>query len=644
VTGVFALPAIPPGIASRNKLFSPAVVAEFCALYPNRVQAILRPVGCKSWTTISKHWPLSDEAIVPAVSGQERTVYGLRWGNRTRFAVLDVDAGGKYHSAQGLEKLRKTLAGVNLTATVYQSSESGGWHVYLFFDQWEASNEVQETVKAWLVASGYEIRGGQLEVFPSGNGLRLPLQPGFAWLDDTGAVLDRRETLTTDEAISRFLNDLKARANNWDKAKSLITTQLEALDRVKSKDAQAHKERLTTAGFEHVFNYRLIPEKYEEGRSAWRNGLTSKGQRHDAILGIEHYLWHGDESINLPALPGEWNDEGRYRLILAWLEKNHNGFCNHINRGNWRKVEAQIRRAVNWRRPLGGVQVRTPYQLTERVIERLIGLSKSTGRVWTMEDLQKGNIGRELEARERIREAVQLLESEGEKVTCRALMRLARCSYHTVRRHLDIWRISPAVALTRAAGEMNPSSGLDLPCSTTAPVVYLNSSVPDPVVVLRKESFLSSCVAGDSGNFGLNAFVQGDRHKESPPFLSCLARSLPPNPQHQDRALRVPSAVLTPGPRFDGIQAEGQEGAGGGIFSMSSPWVLARSRKRGAAVIRSEAEPRPHEKIVKLVWREKSLYRAVRQDKGRWHAPTRAPPVDALGHGTGTQASSILLS
>jgi hypothetical protein len=157
VTGVFALPAIPPGVASRNKLFSPSVVAEFCALYPNRVQAILRPVGCKSWTTISKHWPLSDETILSAVAGQERSIYGLRWRDKTRFAVLDVDAGGKYHSAQGLKELLENLAGVSLTATLYQSSESGGWHLYLFFEQWETSNEVQETVRDWLVANGYGV-------------------------------------------------------------------------------------------------------------------------------------------------------------------------------------------------------------------------------------------------------------------------------------------------------------------------------------------------------------------------------------------------------------------------------------------------------------------------------------------------------
>ena len=363
--------AIPSGGASQNK---------FCELYPNRVQAILRPHGCKNWTTISKHWPLPDETILAAVAGKERSIYGLRWSDQTRFAVLDVDAGGKYHDAQELKKLLEILSGVGLTATLYQSSESGGWHVYLFFSQWETSNEVQETLRAWLVANGYEIRGGQLEIFPSGNGLRLPLQPGFAWLDDTGSVLDRRENLPTDEAISRFLNDMEATANNWPETKTQIDSRLEQLDRQRRGNAQAHEEAVSNEGFDELFNYRLIRENYEKGRQYWKDGLTEAGQRHDAILCVEHYLWHGDSSAGVPALPGEWNDTSRYRLISAWIEAKHNGFCNHINRAKWRKVDEQIRRAVKWRRPSGAAQVQTPYALTERSIERLIALSKSTGR------------------------------------------------------------------------------------------------------------------------------------------------------------------------------------------------------------------------------------------------------------------------
>ncbi len=435
------------------------VAARYLSLYPNRVQGILRPPGCKTWTTVSKHWPVTDETILSAIAGTEKNLWGLRWGEQTKFAVLDIDKGSRYHQAAELQKLQEKLAAVGLQAKPYQSSDSGGWHLYIFLDDWTDSNDIRETLKKWLYGHGYEIRNGVLEVFPSGMGLRLPLQSGFGWLDDSGNVIRRREECKRDEALADFLNDLEENKRNWSEAKNRIGSQLEAKRVSQGVSPQAHNKAIDTEGFDDFFNYRLIPEKYQDGRQYWQEGLSKNGQRHDAILAIEHYLWHGDNFAGaggLPALPGEWNDEGRYRLILAWLQKNHNGFCNHINRGNWRKVEAQIRRAVKWRRPSGAFQVREPYQLTERSIERLIALSKSTGRTWTPEDLRKGNDGRAAQAREKIEAAVQELIDKGRRVTGRQIMRLTGCSYHTVKRHLDIWGISPVVALPRAAGDQNP--------------------------------------------------------------------------------------------------------------------------------------------------------------------------------------------
>ncbi len=446
-----------------NQASAPLAVAErFFALYPNRVQAILCPRGCRDWTTISKHWPMTDETVLAAVAGSESSIYGLRWAERTRFAVLDIDKNSKYRSDLELAKLQERLAAVGLTAKIYRSSDSSGWHLYLFLDDWADSGEVNEHLSTWLRLQGYEIRGGVLEVFPSGMGLRLPLQPGFAWLDEKGSLIQTREELTTDEALASFLCDLEKNKRNWSEAKNRIKTELEVIDRAIDRGALVQQERLETEGFDGLFNYRLIPEKYEEGRSAWHDGLTRKGQRHDAILGIEHYLWHGDKAAGVPALPGEWNDEQRYRLILAWLQANHNGFCNHINRGNWRKVEAQVRRAVKWRRFSDANQVRTPYPLTEKVIERLIALSKSTGRTWSMEDLKKGNDGREAEAREKIRVAIPLLIKLGQKLTVKGLALASGCSRTTVRRHLDIWKISPTVALSKCTGDQNPFLDLDL--------------------------------------------------------------------------------------------------------------------------------------------------------------------------------------
>lgn len=410
---------------------------------------------------------MQDETILAAVGGTQSDFFGLRWGEYTRFAVLDIDQKSRYHCSGELRLLQERLAAVELSAKLYRSSDSGGWHVYLFFDNWEKSAEVNELLGCWLRAQSYEIRGGVLELFPSGCGLRLPLQPGFAWLAPDGEVIRTREEITTDEALASFLTDLEENKITWSEAKNRIDAQLAVIDRAIDRDALAHQKAIDIEGLEDIFKYRLIPERYEEGRRYWQTGLTSKGQRHDAIIAVQHYLWHGDQIAGVPAMPAAAYNEARYRLILAWLETKHNGFCNHVNRGKWRKVEQQIRRACLWRRS-GFGQVRTPYAMTERAIERLIALYKSTGRVWSMDDLKKGNDGREAQATEKIRAAVQLLNDQGRRVTVRQLMRLTGCCNKTIKRNSHIWAISSVVALPSVGGDKNPFLDLNGVC-TVAP-------------------------------------------------------------------------------------------------------------------------------------------------------------------------------
>jgi hypothetical protein len=346
-----------------------------------------------------------------------------------------------------------------LIGTLYRSSESGGWHLYLFMDDWAGSEEIHDTLKAWLTWQGYEIRNGTLEIFPCNNGLRVPLQRGFAWLNECGSVVLPREELTTDEALMRFWVDAQSRSNNWQDCRNQIASQLIDKREQRPGSAQEREDRLSISDFDHVFNYRLIQERYEEGRKYWQNGLTASGLRHDAILSIGHYLWHGDPAGEVPAMPGQKYDKARYRLILAWLEKKHNGYCRYINRGKWSKVEAEISRAVCWRRATDATRIRTPYALTDNSIEVLIARYKSTGRIWSMEDLKKGNDRSEAEARKRIREAYNLLVAQGRRVTVRQLMRLAKSHYDTIQKNKDIWSISSKMPLSRVAGDCSSFLG-----------------------------------------------------------------------------------------------------------------------------------------------------------------------------------------
>ena len=381
---------------------------EFLALYPRRDTYICKLPGQDKWRTWTG--PLEDLQILGVIQdGGRGLLRGCHWSTETRFAVLDIDAGSKYHNDERLAKLTTNLAAVGLNTNLYQSSESGGWHVYVPFTEWADSDEVEKTLKRWLKTLGYDLKGGQLEVFPSGNALRLPLQPGFGWLSPDGYLIRTREELTLESALNSFLFELEINARNWEHAKERIESQIASC---RCFDAQGREERLDIAGFEHVLCHGKIEEIWEKGREWWRSGLQEHGERHNAVLAVGHYLWYGDEERRISALPGQCNDEYRAMLIEQWLKKKHNGKCRHINQGKWGIVLEQIQRAVIWRREMEPKK-RPSYPLTNRLLKRLVALYRRTGKIWSQELFEIANDKRRLEARARIAEAICSLEDEG---------------------------------------------------------------------------------------------------------------------------------------------------------------------------------------------------------------------------------------
>lgn len=411
----------------------------FLSYYPSRLRTIFKAAGAERWVTLNKKTQLPDSQVIQAVSGAGDSFRGFRWADKTKFIVLDIDKDSQYHNKQSLRSLRALLSEIGLSGNnLYRSSMSNGWHLYIPLSEWVLSSEAAGTIKRQLKAAGYEIKCGQLEVFPSGAGLRLPLQSGFAWLDNDGSVVLEREELTADEAIGLFVHDIESNANDWNYTKlRIIEVQGEGVTSAQYAGNTEHASRLETDGFEQLFSNKIIHENYEKGRVYWSDGIQDRKDIHEAILCIGHYLWFGDAHLSIPAYPGSWNDRSRERLIRQWLENNHRGLSEHINSGDWEVIEENIERAVQWR---GHVKPeREPYPITERVRERLIHLARRTGRLWHIDDLKHANESREKEARQKIKGAVHELLVEGSRVTGRAIAKITGCSRNTVKKHSDIW-------------------------------------------------------------------------------------------------------------------------------------------------------------------------------------------------------------
>jgi hypothetical protein len=455
---------------------------DFLALYPNRHKSILKDASRNSdWVTLSRHAPLTDAQLLNALSLKENFLRGCRWGEQTKFAVLDIDKNSQLHNELGLARLKHSLAVVGFDKPLlFQSSESGGWHLYLSLSSWTRCVEVQETLRAWLVTEGYEIRQGQLEIFPSNNGLRLPLQKGFGWLDEHAELKLNREELTTDQAISTFLSALDESVHSWATVKTKIERRLQEPTTIAPPPAEEQED-----GFSSFFTHAgMIQEVYDAGRIYWQNGLTKQGQRHHAILCVGHYLWYGDEQAGVRALPGIRQAEKRAAAIEAWLRQNHNGHSQTILKGDWNQILSDIGSACHWTSQEGMERPRESYAITDRAIDRLVSLTKQTGRVWSPEDFEKANIRREERAREQIRSALNKLIEEGHKITIRGLERLSGCRRETIRRHSDIWG---ALRLSKGLGDLRSPYLVVVP---DLPVLEVESDV-----VVKEDSL---CLASSS--------------------------------------------------------------------------------------------------------------------------------------------------
>ncbi|MBK8225220.1 MAG: hypothetical protein IPK73_29765 [Candidatus Obscuribacter sp.] len=85
-------------------------MAEFLGLF-HRYSYIYKSKFGGEWFSAQEKWCLSDTEILKAIACEHpKFILGTRAAKASRFAVLDIDAGSKYHNSKSLEKLVATLS------------------------------------------------------------------------------------------------------------------------------------------------------------------------------------------------------------------------------------------------------------------------------------------------------------------------------------------------------------------------------------------------------------------------------------------------------------------------------------------------------------------------------------------------------
>ena len=98
-----------------------------------------------------------------------KTLIGLRFGKFTRYAMLDIDAESPYHpdnDPSALPLIREALETIGVYRTILiRSSDSGGLHLYIPFDDELPSYGTAQAIKWCLSDHGFNLAPGALESF-----------------------------------------------------------------------------------------------------------------------------------------------------------------------------------------------------------------------------------------------------------------------------------------------------------------------------------------------------------------------------------------------------------------------------------------------------------------------------------------------
>ncbi len=165
-------------------------------IYAKNIDRTSKP----EWKTETRY-PITGRRLYDYWADNE-TLIGVRFGNQTEYALLDIDKGSPYHPSNNYAQFKTVLQALEeiglVRPLIVQSSHSEGLHIYYPLWQEVPSFGLACAIKACLQKNNCEIAAGVIESFPNTkkydseyNGHRLPLQTGSYQLDNDLQIIGR---------------------------------------------------------------------------------------------------------------------------------------------------------------------------------------------------------------------------------------------------------------------------------------------------------------------------------------------------------------------------------------------------------------------------------------------------------------------
>jgi hypothetical protein len=292
-----------------------------CFYHPHG--AIVAPAPCSekkpAWRTLDYYLQASTLWNYHQDSSK---LVGIRFGNTTKFGVIDLDNGGDYHNPESVKKIRYALEDIGITDIIpIQSSHSGGYHLIIPLKTQIPTFSLACALEIALRKAGLSIRQGHLEIFPNAkpygsntvtnyNAIRCPMQP------HSGALLLDDDLQPIGDSVEVFLNHCDHAARRQDLTKL-------------NKFARRARRKITKERYSKTYSTKAF-----EWRTEWEEiiatGWTGKGQTNTYLQILVGY--------GIVFLGLEYEELVKYALEVATNAPGYTEYCGHQH-----EIEARIR-------------------------------------------------------------------------------------------------------------------------------------------------------------------------------------------------------------------------------------------------------------------------------------------------------------
>jgi hypothetical protein len=184
----------------------PKTLESFFALFPHRNESGVRYSDFSEWRGVSRFHVLTDEEILATVQMDSNLRRAVRFDTATRMQALRISRDSKYFNRFAADLLKKQFAGRGIPIKQYQYNNE--WFFFVFFSECVDPAIVSAQMTQMLSDAGFTLSSEDLAIVQGSDLLPLPVQPGFSWISERGAVSVNRDEISLQGAIALFLSDV----------------------------------------------------------------------------------------------------------------------------------------------------------------------------------------------------------------------------------------------------------------------------------------------------------------------------------------------------------------------------------------------------------------------------------------------------